>query len=60
MNLLAAISANDASTISMWVHNFLLDTCGLAPWLVVTIECLLIGVGLLLLYTILALFYILY
>ena len=47
MNLLAAISANDASTISMWVHNFLLDTCGLAPWLVVTIECLLIGVGLL-------------
>ena len=60
MNLLAAISANDASTISMWVHDFLTDTCGMASWLAVTIECLLVGVGLLLLYTLLALFYILY
>lgn len=60
MNVLATIPSNDASTISLWVHHFLLDTCGLAPWLTVTIECLLIGVGLLLLYTLLALFYILY
>ena len=50
----------DTSVISAWIHNFLLHTCGLAPWLTTTIECVLIGVGLLLLYTLLALFYILY
>lgn len=50
----------DTSVISAWIHNFLLNTLGCPGWLTVTIECLLIGVGLLLLYALLALFYILY
>lgn len=50
----------DTSVISAWIHDFLLNTCGLAPWLTTTIECVLVGVGILLMYTILALFYILY
>ena len=48
------------SVITDWINNFLLHTCGCPQWLTVTIECLLIGVGLLLLYAVLALFYILY
>ncbi|MDO5394678.1 MAG: NADH-quinone oxidoreductase subunit NuoH [Bacteroidales bacterium] len=50
----------DFSVITDWIHNFLLSTCGLPGWLTVTIECLLVGVGLLLVYAVLALFYILY
>lgn len=50
----------DFSVITEWINNFLMVTCGLPHWLTVTIECLLIGVGLLLVYSILALFYILY
>ena len=50
----------DFSVITDWINNFLLTTCGLPHWLTVTIECLLIGVGLLLVYAVLALFYILY
>ena len=50
----------DFSVITEWIHQFLLVTCGLPSWITVTIECLLIGVGLLLVYALLALFYILY
>lgn len=50
----------DFSVITNWINQFLLVTCGLPNWLTVTIECLLIGVGLLLAYALLALFYILY
>jgi len=48
----------DLSFITGWIDNFLSSTCGLAPWLTVTIECVLIGLGLLLMYALLALFYI--
>lgn len=48
----------DFSQITGWIHDLLAVTCGLPNWLTVTIECLLIGVGLLLLYALLALFYI--
>ncbi len=48
----------DLSFITGWIDNFLSVTCGLAPWLTVTIECVLIGLGLLVLYALLALFYI--
>ena len=48
----------DLSVITGWIDNFLSVTCGLAPWLTVTVECVLIGLGLLLLYALLALFYI--
>lgn len=48
----------DFSIVTDWVNSFL---SGYMPqWLVVTIECLAIGVGLLLLYALLALFYIYY
>ena len=50
----------DFSVITNWIHSFLLDTCGLPSWLTVTVECVAIGVGLLLLYALLALFYIYY
>jgi len=48
----------DLSFITGWIDNFLSVTCGLAPWLTVTIECVLIGLCLLTLYAVLALFYI--
>lgn len=48
----------DFSVITDWIHNFLVATLGAPQWLAVTIECLAIGVGLLLLYALLALFYI--
>ena len=50
----------DFSVITDWIHTFLLSTLGCPSWLAVTIECVLIGVGLLLVYAVLALFYILY
>ena len=50
----------DFSVITHWIHTFLLSTLGCPSWLAVTIECVLIGVGLLLVYAVLALFYILY
>ncbi len=50
----------DFSVITNWIHDFLMGTLGCPSWLTVTIECLLIGVGLLLVYALLALFYILY
>lgn len=42
------------------VHTLLTETLGMAPWAAVTVECLLVGVGLLLVYAVLALFYIYY
>ncbi len=48
----------DLSVITNWIHQFLSSL--MPAWLTVTVECVLIGVGLLLLYSILALFYILY
>lgn len=48
----------DFAVITNWIHNFLLDTLGLPTWLTVTVECVAIGVGLLLVYALLALFYI--
>ena len=50
----------DFSVITDWIHTFLLSTLGCPSWLAVTIECVLIGVCLLLVYAVLALFYILY
>ena len=48
----------DFSIITDWINNFL---GGFMPhWLVVTVECILVGIGLLLLYALLALFYIYY
>ncbi len=51
---------DDFSVVCDAVNNFLLYTCGLPKWLTVTIECIGVGVGLLLAYALLALFYILY
>ena len=48
----------DFAVITDWIHSFLLNTLGLPVWLTVTLECVAIGVGLLLLYALLALFYI--
>jgi NADH-quinone oxidoreductase subunit H len=50
----------DFSVVTNWIHNLLLNTLGLPSWLTVTIECLAIGVVLLLVYSVLALFYILF
>lgn len=48
----------DLSVGTAWFHSFLL---GYMPeWLAVTLECVLVGVGLMLLYAVLALFYILF
>ncbi len=46
----------DFSVVTNWIHDLL--SSFLAPWLVTTVECVLIGVGLLLAYALLALFYI--
>lgn len=48
----------DLSFITSWIDNFLSQTCGIPAWLTVTIECVLIGLCLLTLYALLALFYI--
>ncbi|MDE6204530.1 MAG: NADH-quinone oxidoreductase subunit NuoH, partial [Duncaniella sp.] len=48
----------DLSVATAWIHSLLL---GYMPeWAAVTLECVLIGVGLMLLYAVLALFYILF
>lgn len=44
------------SVVTTWIHDLLASF--LAPWLVTCVECVLIGVGLLLAYALLALFYI--
>lgn len=46
----------DCSSITDWIHNLLGSF--MPEWLVITTECVLIGVGLLLVYALLALFYI--
>ncbi len=46
----------DFSIGTAWLHSMFLNV--MPEWLAVTIECLLIGVGLMLLYAVLALFYI--
>lgn len=46
----------DFSVVTNWIHDLLASF--MAPWLVTTVECVLIGVGLLLAYALLALFYI--
>lgn len=46
----------DFSVVTTWIHDLL--SSFMAPWLVTTTECVLIGVGLLLAYALLALFYI--
>ena len=48
----------DLSVGTAWLHSFLTDY--IPEWAAVTLECLLIGVGLMLLYAVLALFYILF
>ncbi|MCM1137739.1 MAG: NADH-quinone oxidoreductase subunit NuoH [Duncaniella sp.] len=48
----------DLSVGTAWLHS--LFTGFMPEWLAVTLECLLIGVGLMLLYAVLALFYILF
>lgn len=50
----------DFSVITTWINNFLLNTLGLPGWAATTVECVLVGVGLLLVYALLALFYIYY
>lgn len=50
----------DFSVITNWINNFLLNTLGLPGWVSTTVECVLVGVGLLLVYALLALFYIYY
>lgn len=49
----------DFGNITKWFNNLLLGT-GMADWLAVTIECVVIAVLILATYTVLALFYILY
>lgn len=49
----------DFGNITSWFNNVLLST-GMADWLAVTIECVIIAVLILAMYTVLALFYILY
>lgn len=46
----------DLSVITNWINNLLGSF--MAPWLTVLTECVLIGIGLLLVYSVLALFYI--
>lgn len=48
----------DLSFITSWIDNFLAQTLGLPGWLTVTVECVLVGLVLLILYALLALFYI--
>ncbi len=50
----------DFSVVTEAIHNFLAITLGCPSWLTVTIECVCIGIGLLLAYALLALFYIIY
>ena len=52
------LSIFNFSVVTEWLHNLLASF--MAPWLVTTVECVLVGVGLLLAYALLALFYIYY
>lgn len=48
----------DFSLLTEWIGNFLQNTLGLPGWLATTIECVGVGLALLLVYSLLALFYI--
>lgn len=50
----------DFSLLTEWIGNFLQNTLGLPGWLATTIECVGVGLALLLVYSLLALFYIWY
>lgn len=50
----------DFSLLTDWIDNFLEVTCGMPEWLSTTVECLIIGLVLLTVYSLLALFYIYY
>lgn len=55
---MANYTIDDFHSLSAWFDQML--NSAMPSWLATTVECLLVGVGLLLLYTVLALFYILY
>ena len=48
----------DFSLLTNWIDNFFEQTCGMPGWLATTVECILIGLLLLTVYAVLALFYI--
>ena len=48
------------SLLTQWIDNFLEQTLGMPEWLSTTVECVLVGFCLLLVYSLLALFYIWY
>ncbi len=50
----------DFSLLTSWIDNFFEQTCGMPGWLATTVECVLIGLLLLTVYSVLALFYIYY
>lgn len=50
----------DFSLLTNWIDNFFEQTCGMPGWLATTVECILIGLLLLTVYAVLALFYIYY
>lgn len=50
----------DFSLLTSWIDNFFVQTCGMPGWLATTVECILIGLLLLTVYALLALFYIYY
>jgi len=50
----------DFSVLTKWVDNLFEQTLGMPAWLSTIVECVLIGLGLLLVYSLLALFYIWY
>ena len=50
----------DFSLLTQWIDNFLEQTLGMPEWLSTTVECVLVGFCLLLVYSLLALFYIWY
>ena len=50
----------DFSLLTQWIDNFLEQTLGMPEWLSTTVECVLVGFCLLIVYSLLALFYIWY
>ena len=50
----------DFSLLTNWIDNFFEQTCGVPGWLATAVECILIGLLLLAVYAVLALFYIYY
>lgn len=50
----------DFSIVTGWIDNLLRNTLSCPGWLTSTIECILVAVGLLLAYTVIAMFYIMY